>query len=84
MKRFVPFSVLVVLLSAGIIASCSKTNDSDPAGNYTCRCQITVSGSTHPVDLPFNNVTRSYAASQCADAQSTYNTSGTVATCSIL
>ncbi len=84
MKRFISFSILVVLLSAGIIASCSKTNDSDPAGNYTCRCQITTSGSTHSVDVPFSNVTRSYAVSQCDLTQSTYNSSGTVAACSVL
>lgn len=84
MKRFIPFSIVIVLLSVGIIASCSKTNDSDPAGNYTCRCQITVSGSTHAVDLPFSNVTRSYATSQCDVAQTNYNTSGTVAACSVL
>lgn len=81
MKKVIP--VMAVLITLAIIISCSKTNDSDPVGNYVCHCLITTGGTTHPVDQPYNNVTKSYATTTCATQQDTYNSGGTVATCTL-
>ena len=79
MKKLLPIAVALFAMTGLIIASCTKTN-SNPSGNYTCHCSISQSGTTTPVDLSFNAVTKSTATSDCALAQANYTNAATGAT----
>ncbi len=83
MKRFLPLAAITLCFTLGLIVSCTKAEDGDPTGNYTCRCSVTTSSGTQTVDVPLNNVTLSYATSTCETTENTYNSTNPPSSCSI-
>ncbi len=82
MKKLLPVALTLFLMTGLVIASCTK-KDTNPVGNYVCRCTIVTAGVTNTVNLPMNNIAKNTATTDCAAAQTTYNSGGSTATCSI-
>jgi len=78
MKKLLPIATALLLLTGLVITSCTKSSSS--TGNYTCTCSINTAGTINTVSLPFNSVSNATATSDCAQAQTTYTTAGSVAT----
>ena len=81
MKKLLPIATTLFLMTGLVIASCTKSKST--TGNYTCHCSINTSGTINTVDLPFNSVSNATATSDCAQAQTTYTTAGSTATCAL-
>jgi hypothetical protein len=80
--KFLVFAVTATLTSFCIVASCAK-EDKNLIANWVCSCEISSAGGTYTVNIPFDHTSKNDANTGCANAQNTYNTSGSSAVCVI-